>query len=102
MGSATKIRDGGIPFGVPPLRELPPRLDDVLEAIYAPFGIAWDGMAGVDQCGWDLAEKAIWLARVLLQLMPKEPEVRGLLGLTARGPRHASPVSAANSSESQA
>jgi RNA polymerase sigma-70 factor, ECF subfamily len=43
----TKIRDGGIPFGVPPLRELPQRLDDELEAIYAPFGIAWDGMAGL-------------------------------------------------------
>jgi RNA polymerase sigma-70 factor (ECF subfamily) len=38
-------------------------------------------MAGVDQSGRDLAEEAIWLARVLLQLMPKEAEVRGLLAL---------------------
>jgi predicted RNA polymerase sigma factor len=37
-------------------------------------------MAGVDQRGRDLAEEAIWLARVLLQLMPGE-EVRGLLAL---------------------
>jgi RNA polymerase sigma-70 factor (ECF subfamily) len=38
-------------------------------------------MAGVDQRGRDLAEEAIWLARVLLQLMPGEAEVRGLLAL---------------------
>jgi hypothetical protein len=62
--------------------------------------LGWHG--GVDQCGWDLAEGAIWLAGVFLRLMPKEAEVRGLLALTAREPRHASPVSAANSSESQA
>ena len=77
----TKIRAGGIQFEVPLLRELPQRLDAVLEAIYAAFGIAWDDMAGVDQCGRDLAEEAIWLARVLLELMPKEAEVRGLLSL---------------------
>src|ERR1700676_2092855 len=76
-----KIRDGGMQFEVPQLRELPQRLDAVLEAIYAAFGIAWDDMAGVDQCGRDLAEEAIWLGRVLLQLMPREAEVRGLLAL---------------------
>ena len=77
----TKIRDGGIQFEVPQERELPQRLDAVLEAIYAAFGIGWDGMAGVDQRGRDLAEEAIWLARVLLQLMPGEAEVQGLLAL---------------------
>src|SRR6266851_2065064 len=75
----TKIRNGGIQFEVPQERELPQRLDAVLEAIYAAFGIGWDDMAGVDQCGRDLAEEAIWLARVLLQLLPEEAEVRGLL-----------------------
>jgi predicted RNA polymerase sigma factor len=77
----TKIRDGGIRFEVPQERELPQRLDAVLEAIYAAFGIGWDDMAGVDQRGRDLAEESIWLARVLLQLMPREAEVRGLLAL---------------------
>jgi predicted RNA polymerase sigma factor len=77
----TKIRDGGIQFEVPQERELPQRLDAVLEAIYAAFGIGWDGVAGVDQRGRDLAEEAIWLGRLLLQLMPKEAEVRGLLAL---------------------
>ncbi len=41
----TKIRDGGIQFEVPEERELPQRLDAVLEAIYAAFGIGWDDMA---------------------------------------------------------
>jgi len=77
----TKIRDGGIPFEVPQERELPPRLDAVLEAIYAAFGIGWDDMAGVDQRGRDLAEEAIWLGRVLLQLLPSQAEVYGLLAL---------------------
>jgi predicted RNA polymerase sigma factor len=77
----TKIRDGGIQFEVPQDHELPQRLDAVLEAIYAAFGIAWDDMTGVDQPGRDLAEEAIWLARVLLQLLPDKAEVRGLLAL---------------------
>src|SRR6202046_3927940 len=77
----TKIRDGGIQFEVPQERELPERLDAVLEAIYAAFGIGWDGMAGVDQRSRELAEEAIWLARVLLHLMPREAEVHGLLAL---------------------
>jgi len=77
----TKIRDGGIQFEIPQERELPQRLDAVLEAIYAAFGLGWDDMAGVDQRGRDLAEEAIWLGRVLLELMPKEAEVRGLLAL---------------------
>ncbi|MGB8887490.1 MAG: DUF6596 domain-containing protein [Candidatus Korobacteraceae bacterium] len=77
----TKIRDGGIRFEIPQERELPQRLDAVLEAIYAAFGIGWDDMAGVDQRGRDLAEESIWLARVLLQLMPAEAEVHGLLAL---------------------
>ena len=77
----TKIRDGGIQFEVPQERELPQRVDAVLEAIYAAFGIGWDDTAGVDQRGRDLAEEAIWLARVLLQQMPGEADVRGLLAL---------------------
>src|SRR5439155_5972859 len=63
-------------------RELPQRLGAVLDAIYAAFGIGWDDMEGADQHGRNLAEEAIWLARVLLQLMPGEPEVEGLLALT--------------------
>jgi predicted RNA polymerase sigma factor len=77
----TKIRDGGIRFEVPEREQLPPRLDAVLEAIYAAFGIGWDHMAGADQHGHGLAEEAIWLARVLHQLLPGEAEIQGLLAL---------------------
>ena len=77
----TKIRDGGIRFEVPEKPELSQRLDAVLEAIYAAFGIGWDDMAGADQHGRGLAEEAIWLARVLNQLLPGEAEVQGLLAL---------------------
>jgi predicted RNA polymerase sigma factor len=76
-----KIRDGGIRFEIPEQSDLSTRLEAVLEAIYAAFGIGWDDMAGIDQRDRDLAEEAIWLARVLLQLIPDEPEVRGLLAL---------------------
>src|SRR3984885_10536340 len=91
----TKIRSGGIPFEIPHERDLPERLEAVLEAIFAAFGIGWDDMAGADQRGRDLAEEAMWLARVLLQLIPGEGEVLGLLALmlhcearrpTRRGP----------------
>jgi len=77
----TKIRDGGIRFEVPERRQLPQRLEAVLEAIYAAFGVGWDDMAGTDQRGRSLAEEAIWLARVLLQLVPGEAEAQGLLAL---------------------
>lgn len=77
----TKIRSGGIPFEIPQERDLPERLEAVLEAIYAAFGIGWDDMAGTDQRGRELAEEAIWLARVLLQLMPGQAEIQGLLAL---------------------
>jgi predicted RNA polymerase sigma factor len=77
----TKIRSGGIPFEIPQERDLPERLDAVLEAIYAAFGIGWDDMAGAEQRGRNLAEEGIWLTRVLLQLMPGEAEVQGLLAL---------------------
>jgi predicted RNA polymerase sigma factor len=91
----TKIRSGGIQFEVPQLSEFPQRLNSVLEAIYGAFGIGWDDMAGTDQRGRDLAEEAIWLARVLVSLMPTDAEVQGLLALmlhcearrqTRRGP----------------
>jgi RNA polymerase sigma-70 factor (ECF subfamily) len=77
----TKISSGGIRFEIPQKRDLPERLEAVLEAIYAAFGIGWDDMVGVEHRGRELAEEAIWLARVLLELMPNEPEACGLLAL---------------------
>lgn len=76
-----KIRDTAIAFEVPDPSELPERLDTVLEAIYAAYNSGWDHFAGTDQHLRGLTEEAIWLARVLVQLMPDEPEARGLLAL---------------------
>lgn len=76
-----KIREAGIPFVVPEERELAQRLEAVLEAIYAAYGIGWEEAVGADPSARDLTDEALWLARVLLQRMPEEPEVRGLLAL---------------------
>lgn len=77
----SKIRDTGIAFEVPEERELPPRLDAVLEAIYAAYGSGWEDAAGADPRRRGLADEAIRLARLLIQQLPNEPEARGLLAL---------------------
>ena len=50
-------------------------------AIYAAYGNSWEDTAGRDQRAVGLGEEAIWLARVLRDAIPDEPEVRGLLAL---------------------
>ena len=76
-----KIREAGIPFQVPQEHERPPRLEAVLEAVYAAYGIGRDEAPGSDPRGRDLADEAIWLARVVRETMPDEAEARGLLAL---------------------
>jgi RNA polymerase sigma-70 factor (ECF subfamily) len=76
-----KIREAALPFEVPTDDELPQRLDAVLEAIYAAYGLGRDDAAGMDAGAEDLADEAVWLARVVRQRIPGEPEVRGLLAL---------------------
>lgn len=76
-----KIRDAGLRFAVPSADELPARLTDVLEAIYAAFGLSWEGVAGAEPGAQDLATEALFLARLLVSLLPEEPEARGLLAL---------------------
>ena len=49
-----RIRDAGIAFEIPDRRELPERLDAVLDAIYAAYGSGWDDVAGSDQRRGDL------------------------------------------------
>lgn len=75
-----KVREAGVPFEIPPAAALPERLTFVLDAIYAAFGTAWDDPEAGGQ-GQALADEAIWLARLLVQLLPTEPEARGLLAL---------------------
>ena len=76
-----KIRDAGIGFELPEAKELPPRLDAVLQAIYAAYGSGWDDVAGADPRRRGLAAEAIELGRMLRPLLPAEPEVEGLLAL---------------------
>jgi RNA polymerase sigma-70 factor (ECF subfamily) len=69
-----KIRQAGIPFTVPADHLLPDRLQAVLSVIYLIYNEGYSGRV-------DLAAEAIRLCRVLVSLMPDEPEVQGLLGL---------------------
>jgi predicted RNA polymerase sigma factor len=76
-----KIRQAGIPFAVPEREELPGRLDAVLDAIYAAFSEGWTDPGGTDVARRELTEEAMFLARLVCQLLPAEPEPLGLLAL---------------------
>ena len=76
-----RIRAAGIPFEYPQARELPQRLQDVLDGIYAAYGTGWDDVDGADAIPRNLTAEAIDLARILCKLMPREPEPLGLLAL---------------------
>jgi RNA polymerase sigma-70 factor (ECF subfamily) len=69
-----KIKAARIPFRVPPAHLLHERLDAVLAVVYLIFN---EGYGGRDE----LAAEAIWLGRALTELLPDEPEVRGLLAM---------------------
>lgn len=77
----TKIREAGIPFRIPERNELPDRLEAVLDSIYAGFAEAWADAGGTDPAHRELAGEAIFLARLLTELLPDEPEAWGLLAL---------------------
>jgi len=76
-----KIQQAGIPFSVPEREELPERLDAVLAAIYAGFAEGWTDPGGTDAIRRDLTEEAIFLARLVVELLPQEAEGLGLLAL---------------------
>jgi RNA polymerase sigma-70 factor (ECF subfamily) len=76
-----KIRGAGIPFRIPERAEMRERLEAVLEAIYAAYAEGWSDPAGADLTLRNLAEEAIWLGRLIVQLLPDEPEALGLLAL---------------------
>src|SRR5262249_46629076 len=86
-----KIRQAGIPFSIPEREELPARLDTVLDTIYAAFAEGWTDPGGTDGVRRDRTEEAIFLARLLTDLRPEEPEALGLLALVlhAEARRHA-------------
>lgn len=76
-----KIKAAAIPFDPPERHELGLRLAAVLEAIYAAFGAGWDDMNGTEAHGGDLTREAIYLARLITELLPDEAEGWGLMAL---------------------
>jgi predicted RNA polymerase sigma factor len=90
-----KIRDARLAFELPSAADVPERLNAVLAAIYAAYGTGWEDVSGTDRRHSSLAAEAIDLGRLLLRMMPDEPEVKGLLALmlhcAARGAARRSP-----------
>ncbi len=76
-----KIAEAHIPYRVPPDEELPDRLAGVLAVIYLIFNEGYDAAEGERLHRGELCGEAIRLGRMLLRLMPDDPEVRGLLAL---------------------
>lgn len=76
-----KMRDAGVPFVVPERDELPGRLAAVLEAIYAVYSEGWSDPVGGEIVRQDLTGEALFLAHLLVELQPDEPEALGLLSL---------------------
>ncbi len=76
-----KIRLAGIPYEIPDATQLPDRLDAVLAAIYLIFNEGYAASEGESLTRHELTREAIRLSRLLDSLMPREPEVMGLLSL---------------------
>jgi len=76
-----KIRDAGIPYRVPEGAELPARVRSVLAVVYLIFNEGYSATAGDSLVRTELCDEAIRLGRVLVDLMPAEPEALGLLAL---------------------
>ena len=76
-----KIRAAGIPFEMPGAEMLADRLAGVLGVIYLVFNEGYVATQGPGLIRADLCREAIRLARLLVGLMPHEPEVRSLLAL---------------------
>jgi RNA polymerase sigma-70 factor (ECF subfamily) len=75
----TRIRDAGIPLRMPDAHELPERLAAVLDATYAAYTKGWNEVG--DDATPELADEAIWLGRLIVSLLPDEPEAKGMLAL---------------------
>jgi RNA polymerase sigma-70 factor, ECF subfamily len=76
-----KIRDAGIPYRVPAQADLPVRVAAVLAVVYLIFNEGYTASSGDRLARGDLCAEAVRLGRLLVELMPDEPEATGLLAL---------------------
>ncbi|MEU7528500.1 RNA polymerase sigma factor [Saccharothrix sp. NPDC042600] len=76
-----KVRDARIPYRVPGEAELPGRLRAVLAVVYLVFNEGYAASSGEHLVRPDLCAEAIRLGRLLVELLPGEPEAVGLLAL---------------------
>jgi RNA polymerase sigma-70 factor, ECF subfamily len=76
-----KIRNAGIPYRVPPAHVLPERTNGVLGVLYLLFNEGYAATAGAALVRRSLCAEAIRMARLLVRLLPGEPEALGLLAL---------------------
>ncbi len=76
-----KIRAAHIPYRVPRDADLPDRLRGVLAVVYLIFNEGYTASSGAELVREDLCAEAIRLGRLLVALMPDEPEAAGLLAL---------------------
>lgn len=76
-----KIRDARIPYRVPSAQELPERLAGVLAVVYLIYNEGYSAGLGAPPERAGLCAEAVRLARVVVRLMPDEPEAHGLLAL---------------------
>ena len=76
-----KIRDAKIPYRVPSEADLPRRVNAVLAVVYLIFNEGYVASSGDSLVREDLCTEAVRLGRLLVELMPHEPEVMGLLAL---------------------
>jgi RNA polymerase sigma-70 factor (ECF subfamily) len=76
-----KIVQARIPYRMPEGAELSERLDEVLAVLYLAFNEGYLATSGAIPARRDLADDALWLVRLLIRLLPDEPEVIGLLAL---------------------
>jgi RNA polymerase sigma-70 factor (ECF subfamily) len=77
-----KIRAARIPYEVPPPGELADRLETVLHVVYLVFTEGYAPASGDSVVRADLADEAIRLGRLLVELLPQpQPEALGLLAL---------------------
>jgi RNA polymerase sigma-70 factor, ECF subfamily len=75
------LAEARVPFEVPHRDELAARLASVLEVIYLVFNEGYAATAGDDWMRPALCEDALRLGRIVAELVPKEPEVHGLVAL---------------------